>query len=328
MNFKDYYKILGVEKTANQEEIKKAYRKLAKQFHPDKNPDKKGAEDKFKEVNEAYDVLGDPEKKKKYDLMSGTNNFGQNYQNYQKNTYSNPNQKTTYTSTDEPEDGSYFYQKYYGSSSRSNQKKNTDSEPDGTFSDFFKQFFKEKKEKSAKDMGKGGDLKGKVTIDLEEAYLGSERILHVGNEKLRLKIKPGAKNDQILKIPGRGGEGILSDHRGDLFVRIIVKPHSVFERKENDLYCNKQIDIFLALLGGKTKIKTFKGEVDVTIPPGVEHGKMFKMKGMGMPFYDAPNTFGDLYVTIHYAIPTNFNLEEKEMLIKLATAYRKRVGGE
>lgn len=279
MQFKDYYTILGLNKDASDEEIKKSYRKLAKQWHPDMNPDNKQAEEKFKQIAEAYDVLTDSVKRKKFDDFV---NFGKQktYSNYSTNT-----------------------------NSGNRQESNTGSE-------FFNQFFKQRKTSTNSKYFKGDDIRGKITIDLYEAYLGSTRILNILDEKLRIQIKPGVENDQIIKITGKGNPSKYGGKKGDLFIRIIISPHPVFQRKGNDLYCEVTGNVYSILLGDKMNLTTLKGDINIVIPNNIESGNTFRIKNMGMPVYDSQE-FGDLYVKVNYRLPQNISPKERELLLQL-----------
>ena len=312
MIFKNYYKILKVKKDATQTEIKKSYRKLAMLHHPDRNPDNEEvAEEKFKEITEAYDVLGDEKKRSEYDNLFG--------QRHQRTTYSRTNTSSNmYTGTSK--------NPFHGSGSN---YKTDDSVEDvwadikkgfnkSQFSDFFKNFFDKNKSKSEPKIFQGKDIMGKITIDLKEAYFGSTRILKVNDEKLRLKIKPGTENDQILKVSGKGEPSSYTyGKHGDLFVRIVVKKHKNFKRKENDLYTEITVDIYTIMLGKKVKINTLKGDVNVSIPKGTPLGKTLRMKGLGMPFYNNPTKTGDLFLKINYSIPKTLNSKELSLLKEL-----------
>jgi len=290
MNYKDYYKILGVSKTASAEEIKKAYRKLALVYHPDRNPDNKQSEEKFKEIAEAYSVLSDTEKRRKFDDFSGGSQFKYTYQ--QRNTTYKDDFEDDYRVSEEDE-------------------KN--------FSDFFKQFFSkfDKKGTYYDYIFKGSDSKGKITIDLEEAFTGSTRILNVDLEKLRLKIKPGIHNEQILKIKEKGKESKYDGPRGDLFIRIVIKDHPVFQRKDDDLYAVVNVNVLRALRGGKITFHSLHGDIAIDLPERTENNKKLKMKGYGMPKYENPTEFGDLFITINLAMPLSLTNEEKQLIDKL-----------
>lgn len=279
MNFKNYYKILNVSNNANLNDIKKSYRKLAKQWHPDKNLGDKNAEERFKEISEAYDVLSDSVKRKKFDDFINVGKTSTNY-SYRK--------------------ASDFSQETY--------------EPE--FSDFFKQFFK-KKNKKKYSYFKGDDLRGKITIDFEEAYNGSVRIINTKVEKIRIKIKPGVENNKILRIKGKGKPSKYGGENGDLFIRISIKPHKTYLRKKNDLIKKVELDIYTAILGGELVISTLKGNVKVKIPQGHQFKNKLRIKNYGMPYYENPEMFGDLLLDISYKLPNTVTAEESKLLKQL-----------
>ena len=314
MDFKDYYKTLGVPKTATADEIKKAYRKLAKQYHPDKNPDNPtAAEEKFKEITEAYEVLSDPEKRNKYDTLSssgfGSTNSGAKQNTYGSNYNSYTNYKRRQPKAENPYDGLFDEDGWPFDYNRIKNK----------FSDFFNQFFgkEEAATESYEDILKGANVKGKITIDLKEALEGSTRIITVEHEKLRLKIKPGVRNDQIIKIKGYGKPSEYDGSRGDLYVRIVVKEHSLFKRIGDDLYYDLPVDIYTIIAGGKITIETLGGKAEIAIPRGFKQGKQLRLAGQGMPIYDTENRFGDLYLTVLYDFPKELSAEELSLLQKL-----------
>lgn len=304
MDYKDYYKILGVDKKASQEDIKKAYRKLAVKYHPDKNKDNKAAEDRFKEVNEANEVLSDPQKRKKYDEL------GENWRQYEHaggrpggGRRSNGQGPFTY----EGDFGDFFGQGGSG------------------FSDFFEQFFgggmgggRPGSSRSANF--KGQDYQSEMEISLDEAYHGANRLIELENEKLRISTKPGAYEDQLLRIKGKGGKGNKGNH-GDLYVRIHVTPHPNFTRKGDDLYSTQTIDLYTAVLGGSTIVNTLSGQVKVKIASGTQNGKTIRIKGKGMPVYGNTDMFGDLYVQLQIHIPEVLTDRQRELFEQLrATA--------
>ena len=289
MEFKDYYKILGVSKTATTEEIKKAYRKLAVKYHPDKNQGNKAAEEKFKEANEANDVLSDPEKRKKYDEL------GENWKYYQGAGNPPPN---------------------YGFSGGNRQhysSQNTDNE---SFSDFFESIFGNRFGGN-RGRSKGDDYQTNVTISLEEAYMGTARLLEVNGEKLQMKFKPGTADEQNLRIKGKGGSGGKNGERGDIYVTVHVSSHPYFERKGDDLFCDLVVDLYTAVLGGKTTVNTLKGPIQINIPKETENGKVLRLKGLGMPKYANPNDFGDMYAKVKLTLPKNLTKEEIELFQQL-----------
>ncbi len=298
MDYKDYYKVLSVDKKASQDEIKKAYRKLAVQHHPDKNPGNKEAEEKFKLANEANEVLGDPEKRKKYDEL------GENWQQYERSA----NQ-----SGGNPFGGAGGGQHFYSEGDESD------------FSDFFEQFFGGRTGGAGRGKGrsanfKGGDYETEMEITLEEAYQGTSRIIQLENEKLKITTKPGAYTDQVLRIKGKGAKGSSEQHHGDLYVRIKVKSNTQFIRKGDDLYINHPIDLYTALLGGDIIVNTLSGQVKIKITEGTQNGKTIRLKGKGMPVYGEPAKFGDLYVQLQVQIPEKLNEKQKELFKQIKTA--------
>jgi curved DNA-binding protein len=295
MEYKDYYKVLGVDKKASEADIKKVYRKLAVQYHPDKNQGNKEAEEKFKQINEAYEVLGDPEKRKKYDEL------GENWNQFQPGGgYSQSRQGRSYQYEGDIND-------LFGGGSG--------------FSDFFETFFGRssgrKTGQRSQQHFKGQDYEAEMEITLEEAYNGTSRIIQVHNEKLRITVKPGAYDGQLLRIKGKGAEGSSTEHRGDLYARVKIKPHATFNRKGDDLYTNQFIDLYTGVLGGDALVNSISGTVKVKIPAGTQNGKSIRIKGKGMPVYNATDKFGDLYVQLLITIPDKLTKEEKQLFEQL-----------
>lgn len=296
MSQKDYYKILGVQKSATADEIKKAYRKLAQQYHPDRNPNDKRAEEKFKEINEAYDVLGKPESRAKYDRL------GSNWRNFQQTTTSSPRSDFKWG------DWSDFSKR--GNTSRPVQDEDLGG---SNFSEFFENMF-----------GKGGSTKtgqktktapkettATVTLSLEEAYTGKTVKISVGRESIDVKIKPGIADGQKLKI---------SSHKpeiGTVFLTVYVSQNTVFKRTGNDLEADVPVELYTAILGGEISIRTLKGTVKMTIPAETQSGTIKKLKGLGMPKHGFENEFGDLYVRLIVQIPTQLTSKEIDLFEKL-----------
>ncbi|PQJ11423.1 molecular chaperone DnaJ [Flavipsychrobacter stenotrophus] len=294
MEYKDYYKTLGVDKKATQEEIKKAYRKLALKFHPDKNPDNKDAEAKFKEINEANDVVGDPVKRKKYDEL------GSNWKQYE-NMGGQPG------GGGNPFGGGGGFSGGFGGGG-------------GDFSDFFEQFFGGgggARGGGRQRARKGQDLQTEFEISQEEAYYGTTRVIQLENEKLRISTKPGAYDEQQLRIKGKGGAGSTPATAGDLFVNVRVRPHHRFTREGDNLKTNHEIDLYTAVLGGETLVETLTGQVKVQIAAGTQATKTIRIKSKGMPVYGKAETFGDLYVTLKVLLPTNLADKQKELFEQL-----------
>ncbi|MEM6846002.1 MAG: J domain-containing protein [Bacteroidota bacterium] len=297
MEYKDYYKVLGVSKTATQEEIKKKYRKLAVKYHPDKNKGDKAKEEKFKAITEAYEVLKDPEKRKQYDEL------GENWKYYQQQGanggYGGRGRTTTQFDGD--------FSDLFGDG--------------GGFSDFFESFFGRG---SGSAQGrtsaafKGADIQANVTISLEDAYEGGTRLINLNGTRLRMKLKPGIEDGQTLKIKGKGQPSIQGGPAGDLYLTVDIAKHPQFERKGNDLYVTQSVDMYTATLGGKVGIKTLKGTtINVTIPKGTDSGKALRLKGLGMPNYQNSNQTGNLFVQVKVVTPRNLTAEEEKLLKKL-----------
>ena len=291
MDYKDYYKILEIDKKASADEIKKAYRTLAKKYHPDKNLGDKKAEESFKLVNEANEVLGDPEKRKQYDELG--ENWQQNQHGYNQQQQANR-------------------QRYQGNSNQGFGGNQED------FSDFFEQFFGGRSQSTRQQQPRRGqDYETEMEISLEEAYAGTSRIIQLENEKLRVTTKPGAYTDQQLRIKNKGAKGSSDANRGDLFVRIRVKEHPKFIRKGNDLYQTVTVNLYDAILGNDIIVETLSGKLKIKITEGTQNGKTIRLKGKGMPIYEKTTIFGDLYLLIQVQIPEKLNEKQKALFEEL-----------
>jgi len=303
MDYKDYYKILGIDKTATQKEVKKAFRKKAAQYHPDKNEGDKASEEKFKEANEANEVLSDLEKRKKYDTL------GENWKAYEQS-----DNWQRYANGGGGEQGSYQY-----------------SGGTRDFSDFFDIFFgRHKSQREPFTAGpqrrqqsfKGRDIEAELPITLSEAYTGAKKTFSLNGKNLRIQIKPGAFDGQKLKLKGKG-EGIgKQGEPGDLYLILKMKPHLTFKPKGNDLKVNLAVDLYTAILGGKVDVPTLTGKLKISIPKETENNKVLRIKGKGMPKPKEANAFGNLLVTIKVQFPKNLTEDEVD-LFKQLKALRK-----
>ena len=304
MTYKDYYRVLGVDRTATPADIKKAYRKLAVRYHPDKTKEDKAAEEKFKDINEANEVLSDPEKRKKYDQ------FGEDWKQYQESG---------------AQPGGFDWSKYAGD--RSGQARQMSREEfDSMFGgegvgDLFDLLFGQRGRQSRGRRSaviKGEDLDAETTLSLEEAYHGATRLIRIGGQTIKVTMKAGIADEQVLRIPGKGGEGLNGGPNGDLYLTIKLAPHPEFERHGNDLYRDMAVDVYTAVLGGKAQVKTMNGMVKVDIPKGTQNGKTLRLRGLGMPVYGKKSEYGSLFVKVVIQIPQHLSEEEIDLFRKLA----------
>ena len=307
VEFKDYYKILGVDKQATADEIKQAYRKLARQYHPDSNKSDPNAENKFKEISEAYQVLSDPEKRRKYDNLN--NSFNRHRQ--------------TGGSNDDFDWASWFAEAQQSAGRRSRSTYQTVGDffsSGGGLSDFFERIFGSgfsSRQGFKYPPQRGEDIEVEVELTLAEAFSGTTRQIQANGKKIEVKFKPGIADGQVMKISGQGSDGNYGGQKGDLIVKVKVLPHNKVERRGDDLYLDLPVDLFTAVLGGSAKIKTFSGMVKVTIPPGTSSGKILKLKGLGMPKYNSEGNRGDLFLNVQIKVPKNLTDEEKSLFEKL-----------
>ncbi len=313
MNYKDYYQTLGVSKNASQDDIKKAYRKLAVKYHPDKNQGDKQAEERFKEISEAYEVMRDPEKRKKYDKLGS--NWKQ-YENAGAGAYGYSQAKGG-----APGGGSYYFEGDLGDIFGG-------AGAGGGFSDFFNAFFGGGAGTQAGFGGhsrsfRGSDLQAEMEITLYEAYHGTSRILNVDGQKLRINIKPGAYNGQELRLKGKGAPGPGGGERGDIYIKIKVTAGDEYKIEGNNLTQRVDIDFFTAVLGGKKEINSPSGKLNVPIPKGSQPGSKLRLKGKGMPVYNSPGSHGDLIIHLNVTIPKNLTDEEVQLFEKLKELRQK-----
>lgn len=310
MEFKDYYKILEVDKKATADQIKKSFRKLAQKYHPDKNPNDKTAESKFKDINEAYEVLGDTEKRKKYDnLGSSYNSFRQTGGNSADFNWQDWFDKSQQFRTGASPGG-------FGSSAGRRSSINDFFSNNDSSSDFFEKIFGFAGKKRTKTQ-KGEDITAKVELTIEEAYNGCVKPFLINGKKIEVKFKPGIDNEQVLKVTGKGKPGLNGGANGNLLINVSIKPHKRVERKGNDLYISIDVDLYKAVLGGNAKITTFAGTISLNIPAESQQGKTLFLKGLGMPYYSDATKKGDLYITLNVQVPQNLSDREKELFAEL-----------
>lgn len=294
MAFIDYYKTLGIEKKSSQEEIKKAYRKLARKYHPDLNPNDQKAEKKFKEINEANEVLGDTENRKKYDK------YGKDWQHADEFEKAEQQQRQRQQTR-----GSY-------------QGQSSGDFSEGEYSDFFESMFGGGRSSRRNVQFKGQDFQAALHLDLQDVYETHKRTLTVNGKNIRLTIPAGVRNGQIIKIKGHGGEGLNGGPKGDLILQFSIENHTKFKRDQDHLYATENIDLYQALLGGEITIDTFQGKVKLNIKPETQSGTKVKLKGKGFPVYKKEGVFGDLYITYQVSLPTQLSDKEKELFNALA----------
>ena len=293
MAFIDYYKILEIDKKASDKDIKKAYRKLARKYHPDLNPNDAVAEKKFKEINEANEVLSNPENRKKYDQ------YGKDWQHAEQFEKAKQQEQRSYR-----QDSHQSAQDIFG---------------DSGYSDFFESMFGGRSSGSGRQQVKfrGQDFNAELHLDLKDVFTTHKRTLTVNGKNIRLTIPAGVKNGQIIKIKGHGGEGINDGPRGDLYIKFSITNHSNFRLDKNNLHKTVDLDLFTAVLGGNITVETFDGKVQLKVKPETQNGTQVKLKGKGFPVYKKEGSFGDLYITYRIQIPTNLNDAERKLFTEL-----------
>lgn len=296
MAFIDYYKTLGVPKTATEKEIKAAYRKLARKYHPDINPDDKEAERKFKEINEAHEVLSNPENRKKYDKYGKDWKHGEEYEKAQRQYQSQQRQQQS---------------QYQGGGQSFGGGED--------FSDFFESMFGGGGRASSRQSArfKGQDFNAELHLNLEDVYTSQKQVLTVNGKKIRLTIPAGVENGQVIKIKGKGGPGVNGGPHGDLYIKFIINNHTAFKREGNNLYKDVDLNLYTAILGGEVEINTMSSAVKLKVKPETSNGTKVRLKGKGFPVYKKEGQYGDLIVTYHLQTPKNLSEREKELFKEL-----------
>lgn len=282
----DFYKLLEIEKSATAADIKKAYRKLARKYHPDLNPNNKEAEKKFKEINQANEVLSDPQKRKKYDEHGEDWKHAEAFEKTRKEQGRPPNQHS---------------QQFNGED----------------FSDLFGSMFGGSQGQARQSRFRGQDLNAELHLNLTDVFKSQQQTLSVNGKNIRLTFPAGIENGQVIKVPGHGSLGVNGGPNGDLYITFSIKNDSNFKRDGKNLYADVDIDLYTALLGGDTVVETFTGKVKLKILPETQSGTKVKLKGKGFPVYKKDNEFGDLFITYQVKLPTGLTEKEIEAFTEL-----------
>jgi len=292
MEFIDYYKVLGIDKNATQDDIKKAYRKLARKLHPDLNPNDKEAHKKFQQVNEANEVLSDPEKRKKYDQ------YGKDWQH-----------------AEQFEQARQSQQQGFGRETFSGDFN------EGDFSDFFASMFGDKGSggfRQRQTKFRGEDYHAELKLNLTDVYKTHQQVMTVNNKNIRITIPAGVENGQQIKIKAHGGPGINGGPNGDLYISFHIINNTIFRRDGNDLHNSVDLDLYTAVLGGEIIIDTLDGKVKLKVKHETQNGTKIRLKGKGFPVYKKEGEFGDLVITFQIKIPTNLTEKQKELFEQLS----------
>jgi curved DNA-binding protein len=299
MDFVDYYKTLGLSKNASADEIKKAYRKLARKLHPDLNPNDKDAHKKFQQINEANEVLSDPEKRKKYDQ------YGQDWKHadqFEKAKQQQGRQGFGAGGFGAGNAGDYTYS----------------SGDDSEFSDFFESLFGGSKTRRSQAKYRGQDYNAELHLSLSDVYKTHKQTLTVNGKNVRITIPAGVENGQVIRLKGYGSEGANGGPNGDLLITFVINNDTPFRRDGNDLYKTEDIDLYTALLGGEKTIDTLGGKIKLKVTSGTQNGTKIRLKGKGFPVYKKEGEFGDLYITWNVKLPTSLTEKQKELFTELS----------
>lgn len=292
MEYIDYYKILGIDKSASQEDIKKAYRKAARKLHPDLNPNDKEANKKFQQVNEANEVLSDPEKRKKYDK------YGKDWEHAEQFEQARRTQQTR------PGGDSPFAEQFGESG----------------FSNFFETLFGQAGSGTGRRQSKfrGQDYNAELHLSLADAYKTHQQTLTVNGKNIRITIPAGIENGQVIKLKGYGEPGINGGPAGDLYIRFSIADDPRFKRTGNDLHTTAELDLYTAVLGGEITLDTLGGKIKMKVNPETQNGSKVRLKGRGFPVYKSEGQFGDLYISFTITLPTNLTEKQKSLFRELS----------
>ncbi len=293
MDFIDYYQILGVKKNSTDDEIKKAYRKLARKLHPDLNPNDKESNKKFQQLNEANEVLSDPEKRKKYDQ------YGKDWQHSEQ--FENARQSGRRSA----QTGGQEFSGGFGGDD---------------FSDFFSSMFGGSGGRRSQSKFRGQDYNSELQLSLKDAYTTHQQTLTINGKNVRITIPAGVENGQVIKLKGYGAPGVNGGPNGDLYITFSIANDPVFKRSGNDLYINENIGLYTAVLGGEITIETLSGKIKLKVNAETQNGTKTRLKGKGFPVYKKEGEFGDLYITYNIKIPTNLTGKQKELFGQLASS--------
>jgi curved DNA-binding protein len=312
MDFIDYYKILGINKSATQDEVRSAYRKLARKHHPDLNPNDKEANKKFQQVNEANEVLSDPEKRKKYDQ------YGKDWQHaeaYEKAQQAAGNRGRARRGSSSGGGFEGFSGNFGGS----------DFGEEGGFSDFFESLFGRSGTGSGSGRGrKGQDLHAEFQLSLQDAYRTHQQVLTVNGKNIRLTIPAGVENGQQIKLKGHGSPAANNGTPGDLYITFIIPQDARFRREGNDLHARIQVDLYTAVLGGEITVDTLGGQIKLKVKSETQNNTVMRLKGKGFPVYKVEGEFGDLYVTLDIRLPEHLSEKERSLWKELARLAEKK----
>jgi curved DNA-binding protein len=314
MDFIDYYKVLGLEKSASQDDIKKTYRKLARKYHPDLNPNDKEANKKFQQINEANEVLSDPEKRKKYDQYGKDWEHADAFEQARRQGgggrpgQGRPSGGRSSGGEDAGWDGSDFFS----------------GAGDGRFSDFFESLFgggggggSSRSGGGSQARFRGSDYQAELHLSLEDAHATHKRIITINGKDVRITVPAGVENGQVIKLKGYGSPGVNGGPNGDLFLTFVIADHSRFKRVGNDLQATIHLDLYTAVLGGEVTVDTMDGKVKLKIKPETQSGGKTRLKGKGFPVYKKEGEKGDLFLTFEVDIPTGLSAEQKDLFRQL-----------
>jgi curved DNA-binding protein len=304
MDFVDYYKTLGVAKNASAEDIKKAYRKLARKFHPDVNPNDKEAHKKFQQINEAHEVLSDVEKRKKYDQ------YGENWKHADQ--YEQARQQQQQSGGGFGGFGSGGFGNFGGG------EYTYSGGEEGGFSDFFESLFGGARGRRSQAKYRGQDYNAELQLSLTDAYTTHKQTLTINGKNVRITIPAGVENGQQIKLKGYGSPGANGGPNGDLFITFVITNNTAFRREGNDLYKTEDVDLYTALLGGEKTIDTLGGKIKLKVNPETQNGTKIRLKGKGFPVYKKEGQFGDMYITWDVKLPTNLTQKQKDLFTELS----------